>query len=202
MKPTAESIEAEAALIRSQLVAVGADIRHRADPAVIVDAAKASFKRRTEGVPTFLKENATPIGMVMLGGAFGAVLTGLFSQSRSSPSVAPKAIDKSTVGEGGLPPSVRSQAKAALLSTIGMGLGYVAGMFVPTSSTEERLFGQPKAVLSERLDDFLKEHMRGMKLAAANLFGASRLSAVTLIALAMLAEALGTTRRPSKRDSL
>jgi hypothetical protein len=55
MKQTAESIEAEAALVRSQLVAVGADIRHHADPAVIVDAAKASFKRRAGDAPSFLK---------------------------------------------------------------------------------------------------------------------------------------------------
>ena len=89
MKQTAESIEAEAALVRSQLVAVGADIRHHADPAVIVDAAKASFKRRAEEAPSFLKENATPIGMVLLGGAFGAVLTGLVSHSRRSPSEPP-----------------------------------------------------------------------------------------------------------------
>jgi hypothetical protein len=127
MKQTAESIEAEAALVRSQLVAVGADIRHDADPAVIVDAAKASFKRRAEDAPSFLKENATPIGMVMLGGAFGAVLTGLLSQSRHSPSVAAsKGMNNSSAVESVARPSVRSQANAALLSSVGVGLGYVA----------------------------------------------------------------------------
>ena len=65
MKQTAESIEAEAALVRSQLVAVGADIRHQADPAVIVDAAKASFKRRAEDAPSFLKKNANAIGRLI-----------------------------------------------------------------------------------------------------------------------------------------
>jgi hypothetical protein len=109
--------------------------------------------------------------------------------------VGTKAIDTSSFGEGVVRPSVRSQAKAALLSTVGVGIGYAAGIFIPPSATEERLLGEPKAVMSERLDDFLKEHMRGMKLAAANLFGASRLSATTLIGLAMLAEALKPPRR-------
>ena len=40
------------------------------------------IKRRAEDVPGFLKKNANPIGLVMLGGAFGAVLTGMFSPSR------------------------------------------------------------------------------------------------------------------------
>ena len=43
MKQTAESIEAESALVRSQLIAVATDIRHHVDPTVIVDAAKLSF---------------------------------------------------------------------------------------------------------------------------------------------------------------
>jgi hypothetical protein len=191
MKQTAKSIEAEAALVRSQLVAVGADIRHHADPAVIVDAAKTSFRRRAEGAPSFLKENATPIGTVMLGGAFGAVLTGLFSQSRRSPSEGSKLTNTASSVESVAHPSVRLQANAALLSSVGVGLGYVAGMFVPASSTEDRLLGQPKAALSQHLDEFLKEHTRGMKMAAANVFGLSRLSAATLVGLAMLAEALG-----------
>ena len=202
MKQTAESIEAEAALVRSQLVAVGADIRHQADPAVIVDAAKASFKRRAQDAPSFLKENATPIGMVLLGGAFGAVLTGLFSHSRRSPSVAPRVTNGASPVESVARPSVRSQANAALLSSVGVGLGYVAGMFVPNSATEERLLSQPKAVLGQHLDEFLKQHTRGMKMAAANVFGLSRLSATTLVGVAMLAEALGTSRRRSKPDSL
>jgi hypothetical protein len=200
MKQTAESIEAEAALVRSQLMAVGADVRHHADPTVIVDAAKSSFKRRVEGVPTFLKDNANPLGMVMLGGIFGAVLTGLFSQSRTSQSSASNINDNISV-EAVERPSVRLQAKAASLSSLGVALGYVAGMFVPTSSTEERLLGPSKAVLSQHLDDFLKEHTRGMKIVAANAFGISRLSAATLVGLAMLAEALGNARGRSKPDS-
>ena len=202
MKQTAESIEAEAAAVRSQLVAVGADIRHHADPAVIVDAAKASFKRRTEGAPSFLKENATPIGMVLLGGACGAVLTGLFSPSRRSSPVAPKIDNASSPVKSLASPSVGSQANAALLSTVGVGLGYFAGMFVPTSSTEERFLGQPKAVLSQHLDEFLKEHTNGMKMAAANMFGLSRLSGSALVGLAMLAEALRNMQREPKQDSL
>ena len=200
MNQTAESIEAESALVRAQLVAVGADIRHHADPAVIVDAAKASFKRRTEGAPSFLKQNATPIGMVMLGGAFGAVLTGLFSPSPRSSSGSNVTSAASSV-QNVARPSMRSQIDAALLSTAGVGLGYVAGMFVPNSAAEERLLGQPKAVLSERLDDFLKEHTQGMKLAVANLFGLSRLSATMLVGLAMLTEALGSPRKYSKPGS-
>lgn len=192
MKQTAESIEAEAALVRSQLVAVGADIRHHADPAVIVDAAKASFKRRAEDAPSFLKENATPIGMVLLGGAFGAVLTGLLSHSRRSPSGAPQVRSSASSFESVARPSVRSQANAALLSSVGVGLGYIAGMSVPISAAEERLLGPPKAVLGQHLDEFLKEHTRGIKMAAANVFGLSRLSATTLVGLAMLAEALGS----------
>ena len=60
------------------------------------------------------------------------------------------------------------------------------------STTEERLLGPPKAVLGQHLDEFLKEHTRGIKMAAANVFGLSRLSATTLVGLAMLVEAVGS----------
>ena len=203
MKKTAENIEVEAALVRSQLVTVGIDIRHHVDPAVIVAAAKTSFKRRTENVPTFLKPNAAkPIGLVMLGGACGAVLTGLLSRSSRSARLASNASDSSTAGPSGERPNVRSQANAALLSGVGIGLGYLAGMFVPKSSTEERLLGEPKAVLSQHFDDFLKTHKHGVEMAAAKAFGISRLSAVALVGLAMLAEALGKPTRPSNPKSL
>ena len=195
MKQSAESIAAEAALVRSQLVAVGADIRHHADPAAIVDAAKTSFKRRAAGAPSFLKENATPICMVMLGGAFGAIVTGLFSRR------APAVTNAAEPAKGVACPS-GSRANAALLSSVGVGLGYVAGMFIPPSATEDRLLGEPKAVLGQHLDDFLKQHAHGMKMVTANAFGLSRLSATTLVGLAMLADALGAPRRPAKTDAL
>ena len=54
MKHTPEAIEAQSAELRAQLVSVGADIRHHADPSVVVDAAKESFKRRVEEAPAFL----------------------------------------------------------------------------------------------------------------------------------------------------
>ena len=202
MTQAAESIEAEAALVRAQLVAAGGDIRRHADPAVIVNAAKSSFKRRVQGAPSLLKANATPISMVLLGGALGAAVTGLFSRSRRSPSGMSPVTNVVSSGKSGVRSPLGSQANAALLSSVGVGLGYLAGMFVPASSTEERLLGQPKAVLAQHLDEFLQEHTRGMKMAAANLFGLSRLSATTLIGLAMIAEALGTSARRSKPDSL
>lgn len=201
MKQTAESIEAEAALVRSQLVAVGADIRHRADPTLIVDAVKASFERQAQVVPALLRQNAAPIGMILLGGTVGAFLTGLFSPSRRARPVMSKVEDDPRV-EGVSGPTLRSQANAALLSSVGVGLGYFAGLFIPTTSAEERFLGQPKAVLSERLDEFLQQHTRDMKAAAANAFGISRLSATTLIGLALLAEALGISRQPVNPDSL
>ncbi len=201
MKQTAESIEAEAALVRSQLVAVGADIRHRADPTLIVDAVKASFERQAQVVPALLRQNAAPIGMILLGGTVGAFLTGLFSPSRRARPVMSKVEDDPRV-EGVSGPTLRSQANAALLSSVGVGLGYIAGLFIPTTSAEERFLGQPKAVLSERLDEFLQQHTRDMKAAAANAFGISRLSATTLIGLALLAEALGISRQPVNPDSL
>ena len=76
------------------------------------------------------------------------------------------------------------------------------GCFVPTSTAEEHFLGQPKAILSQHLDDFLNDHTQGMKMAAANAFGLSRLSAVTLVGVAMLAEALGKTRSPAKPAAL
>jgi hypothetical protein len=200
MKQSAESITAEAALVRSQLVAVGADIRRHADPAAIVDAAKTSFKRRSAGAPSFLKENATPICMVVLGAAFGAVVTGLFS--RRAPSVAPAVTNVAEPAKSVARPSVGSQANAALLSSVGVGLGYVAGLFIPSSATEDRLLGGLKAVLVQHLDDFLKQHARGMKKVTANAFGLSRLSATTLVGLAMLADALGAPRRPATTNPL
>ena len=81
---TAESVEVEAARVRAELVATGADIRAHVDPAAVVDAAKASFNRRSKDAPAFLKRNASPIGLVLLGGAFGATAVGLFLPPRKA----------------------------------------------------------------------------------------------------------------------
>jgi hypothetical protein len=201
MKQTAESIEAEATAVRSQLVVVGADIRHHADPARIVDAAKSSFKRRAEDVPAFLKQNANPVGMLMLGGTLGLALTGFLSRSRRPPA-APGIADNPSTIKAAVRPTMKLKIDAALLSTVSVGLGYVAGMFVPTSAAEEQLLVQPKAILTEHLDEFMKEHARGMKMAAANILGISRLSAATLVGMAMVAEALQKSQRRAKSETL
>ena len=200
MNQTVESVEAESALIRSQLLSVGAEIRHRVDPTVLIDAASASFKRRASDVPSFLTKNATPIGMVILGGAMGSVVTGWLLRSPQKEFVARPQAEK--VSAGAITPSSRwSHSLTVVVTAISIGLGYVAGMLIPNSPAEERLFGQYKAVLSELLDGFLREHARGMKLAAANLFGASHLSATALLGLAMLAEAFANPAQPAKPDS-
>jgi hypothetical protein len=94
-----------------------------------------------------------------------------------------------------------SQVNAGVLSAVGVGLGYLVGMFVPPSATEDRLLGEPKAILSQRLDEFLQQHSDGMKKATANVLGLSRLSATTLVGLAMLADVLRAPRPVSKTDS-
>jgi hypothetical protein len=198
---TADRIEAEAARVRAQLIEVGADIRSHVDPVALVDAAKASFTRRSKDAPAFLKKNASPIGLVLLGGACGATLIGLLSPLRKANLPATGAVD--TPGTDAVAsPTTKAHFEAALLSTVSVGLGYVGGMFVPETTAEKRLLGQPKAVLSAKLDEFLQQHSRGMKLAAANLFGVSRISAAMLVALAAAAEALGVSRRSMERTPL
>jgi hypothetical protein len=199
-RQTAESVEAEAARVRAQLVEVGADIRAHADPSAVVDAAKASFMRRSKDAPVFLKKNASPIGLVLIGGAVGATLIGLLSPSRKTPPQT--AVDVEPAAGNGASPTTKSQLEAALLSTVSVGLGYIGGMFVPNTRAEEKLLGEPKAVLSAKLDEFLQQHAHGMKLAAANLFGVSRLSAAMLIAMAAAAEALGVSGRSRGRKPL
>jgi hypothetical protein len=194
---TADRIEAEAARVRAQLIEVGADIRSHVDPVALVDAAKASFTRRSKDAPAFLKKNASPIGLVLLGGACGATLIGLLSPRKAN---LPATGAVETPGTDAVAsPTTKAHFEAALLSTVSVGLGYVGGMFVPETTAEKRLLGQPKAVLSAKLDEFLQQHSRGMKLAAANLFGVSRISAAMLVALAAAAEALGVSRRSMER---
>jgi hypothetical protein len=192
---TAESVEAEAARVRAELIATGADIRAHVDPTAVVDAARASFDRRSKDAPAFLKRNASPIGLVLFGGAFGATAVGLLLPPRKVRShLAPGVnVEPNTNRLGS--PTKRTQFEAAILSAVGVGLGYVGGMFVPKTSTEERFLGEPKAVLNAKLDEFLQQHSRGIKLAAANLFGVSRFSAAMLVAMAAAAEALGVSGR-------
>jgi hypothetical protein len=199
---TAEGVEAESARIRAQLVQAGGDIRAHVDPAAVVDAAKASFTRRTEDAPTFLKRNASPIGWVLLGGAAGATLIGLLGPSRKTRSPAAAAVDAEPLVSASASPRTKSQLEAALLSAVGVGLGYVGGMFVPKTPAEERLLGEPKAVLSAKLDEFVQQHSHGMKQATANLFGVSRFSASMLIAMAAAAEALGVSGQRRGRKPL
>jgi hypothetical protein len=196
---TAESVEAEAARVRAELIATGADIRAHVDPAAVVDAAKASFYRRSKDAPAFLKKNASPIGLVLLGGAFGATAVGLFLPPRKARShLRPGTnVERDTTRFGS--PTKKAQFEAAILSAGGVGLGYVGGLFVPKTSAEERLLGEPKALLHAKLDEFLQQHSRGIKLAAANLFGISRFSAAMLVALAAAAEALGFSARSEWR---
>ena len=193
---TAESVEAEAARVRMQLVEVGADIRAHADPTFILDAARASFSKRSREVPAYLRRNASPIGLVLLGGAVGATFIGLAARPRKStgetePSVSSRG-DVRT-------PQRKARLEAALLSTVSVGLGYVGGLFVPNTPTEQRLLGEPKAVLSARLDAFLNQHTHAMRMAAAKLFGASQISAAMLVALAAAAETLGVPRRAGRK---
>ena len=162
---TPESVEAEAARVRSQLVELGADLRAHIDPTAIGNAAKASFARRSTDAPKFLRKNSTPIGLMLLGGAFGATFIGLMARPRkASPSAEPAGSPR------GRPKSAKSKARfeAALLSTLSVGLGYFGGLFIPNTPTEQKLLGEPKALLSARLDAFLNQHTRGMQMAAAN----------------------------------
>ena len=199
---TAESVEAEAARVRAQLVEVGGDIRAHVDPSVVVDKAKASFTRRANDAPAFLKRNASPIGLVLLGGAAGATVIGLLGPSRKTRSRAAAAVDVEPIASASAAPTTKTQLEAALLSAVGVGLGYVGGMFVPKTPAEERLLGEPKAVLSAKLDEFLQQHSHGMKLATANLFGVSRFSAAMLVAMAAAAEALGIAGQRNGRKPL
>ena len=195
---TAEGVEAEAARVRAQLIDFGADLRAHADPTVIVDAAKASFARRSKDVPRFLEKNASPILLVLVGGALGATVTGLFASSKRRPRASEAFQTKSDANatpSAIVRPPTKAQLEAALLSTASVGLGYVAGMFIPNTPLEEKYLGAPKAAVSTQLNGFLEQHMQSMKLAAANLFGVSRLSAAALIGLAVAAETLGVTRR-------
>jgi hypothetical protein len=190
---TAESVEAEAARLRAQLVDVGTDLRAHADPTRVVDAAKASFTRRTGEIPNVLRKNASPIALVLLGGAVGATLIGIFSPRKprvrgSEPS------DPMLANEKPAGPGTKAQLEAALLSTASVGLGYVGGMFMPSTPLENKYLGAPKAAISAQFDAFLNQHVQGMKLATANLFGVSRLSAAALIGLAAAAEILGVTK--------
>ena len=138
--------------------------------------------------------------MVMLGGALGAATTGLFSR-RARSGVAPSVKYAAALTKGAVSPALGSQVNAGLLSAVGVGLGYLVGMFIPPSATEDRLLGEPKVILSQRLDEFLQQHSDGMKKATANVLGLSRLSATTLVGLAMLADVLGARRPVSKTNS-
>ena len=138
--------------------------------------------------------------MVMLGGALGVAVTGLFSR-RAPSGVAPSNNYAAAPTKGvAASPSLGSKVNASVLSVVSVGLGYFAAMFIPSSATEDRLLGEPKAVLKQRLDEFLQQHSDGVKKATANALGLSRLSATTLVGLAMLADVLGASRRDLKTD--
>ena len=204
MKQTPEAIEAQSAELRAQLFSVGASIRHHADPSLVVDAAKEAFKRRTAEAPAFLKANATPIGMLLLGGALAAAMSSMLSKSlpatvsRSSVEAEASPTTKATEGASG--PTIRSQVRAAMLSGAGLGLGYLAGIFVPTTTAEERFLGEPKALLSLHLNQFVNRNAEGMKKSAVNAFGVSRIAGMLVVITTLLAEALGIVATV-KRDA-
>jgi hypothetical protein len=202
MRPalTADTIEAEAAILRSRVLAVGADIRTRADPTYIMAAARSTARRQLRNAPDFIKNNAASIGLVASGGAIGVVATRFFSRSRIGRvhRVAgdPSRAAASAPREGA--PSFSSQAKAIALSALAIGVGYVGGLLVPNTSTDRPIFGQPNAVLRGRLDELVKFNMRGMKLAALNMVGSSGLPSSMLVVFAMLSRFLFD---PSPREA-
>jgi len=200
---TAESVEAEAAKVRSQLLNVGADIRRRVDPSVLADKATATISERAKSVPDFLKKQSSPIGLILLGGAVGAVATGMFAkpnQSKRAVSDTPASTTLEVSVAAVSKPPLRKQVQAGLLSAVGLGLGYVAGLMVPSTSVEESYLEQPKAILRQQLNSFVDANTQGMKQAALNLFGASRLSATALIGLAIIGQALLPPQQKAKRD--
>jgi hypothetical protein len=206
---SADAVEAEAARVRSQLAITGADIRRRASPAALMESAQTSLKRSLGSVSGKLSEQFYPVALVSIGGALGVIATSLFSNRKgkvtplsSAPAAnaatAPLPARSPLRARGPVPArrSFHRQTKAGMLSIIGIGAGYLAGLLLPDSPTEQRLFARPKAVLRDRIDTLLQDHFKGMKLAAFNLFGASRLSAAALIGLSLLAQIL--SEPPSK----
>ncbi len=207
---SAEEVERQAAAVRAQLAALGADIRRRASPAALMDSARASVTSRIGVVPARLSAQAFPVGLVLAGGALGVLATSLFSK-RGPPaaSVAREPRDAAKGVEGAklaVPQSVaaaapqRAPAKAVALSILGVGFGYLGGLLLPETPTEDRMLAQPKAILRDNLDRFLQSHTNGMKHSAFALFGASRYSAATLIGLGLLAQAMAapTTGKPQR----
>lgn len=198
---TVEGVDAEAAVIRSQLLNIGADIRRRVDPSALADRATASISERAKSLPNFLRKESSPIGLILLGGAVGAVVTGMVTKPRithSASATAPAGL--SANGTATSRPNVRKQLQAGLLSAVGLGLGYVAGHMVPSTSVEDAYLGQPKEILRQQLNGFIETNTQGMKKAALNIFGASRLSATALIALAIVGQALLSPQQKVKRD--
>lgn len=203
MTQTAEAIEAEAAQVRSQLIVVGGSIRHQTDPAVIVDAAKANIVRRAQGAPDFLKRQATPIGLVVLGGALGALAAGAFSKGRvAAPGTRISTQRPSVSVSTRQMPPVRTQIQTALLSAAGLGMGYLASLFVPVSDKEEALLADAKAIVRDQLNLIVNNKMQGMKGALSHAFGVSRLSGTLLLGLAMLAEFSSPTKPRTGRTAL
>ena len=166
-----------------------------------MESARASVTSRIGVVPARLSAQAFPVGLVLAGGALGAIATSYFSSRVAPPASARErssklAAKRFDVAEAPLPqsrpaaPPQRVPAKAVALSILGVGFGYLGGLLLPETPTEDRMLAQPKAILRDNLDRFLQAHTNGMKQSAFALFGASRYSAATLIGLGLLAQAM------------
>jgi hypothetical protein len=186
---TPEEIESEAKLVRLQLLASGAVIWERARPARLVDAVKSVASRKMSDVGAQVAQSSNAVSLVLLGGTIVSVLMMMARPPRRRDPVMPViAADVEAALRASEKPSLSTELKAAALSALGIGLGYVAGSAVPRSKVEDEFVGPVREVVSRETSKFIDTHAEGMKQSAANLFGLSRIAAATLATLAVIAD--------------
>jgi hypothetical protein len=186
---TPEEIESEAKLVRLQLLASGACIWERARPARLVDSVKSVASRKMSDVGAQVAQSSNAASLVLLGGTIVYVLMMMARPPRRRDPVMPViAADVEAALRASEKPSLSTELKAAALSALGIGLGYVAGSAVPRSKVEDEFFGPVREVVSRETSKFIDTHAEGMKQSAANLFGLSRIAAATLATLAVIAD--------------
>lgn len=195
-------IMAQSRIERQALLQPVGEISRRLQPANVVDTATRYAKRKASrvvaGVSETVKENGGVAAMV----AVGAVA--MFETGRRSAGAGGSA--HSHAGRHGEPEALfggvnaggattakstskRSVSNLARTKAIGgalggVALGHVIGRAFQPSAKERDLFGKASNEIQTAASEFVSEHARGAKIAAAQAFGFARYAAAFLAIMA------------------
>jgi hypothetical protein len=186
---TVQAIQGQARLERQAFARSLGEISERLRPQYLVNQGKLLLKRRAgrmlADVSRTVKANG---GIAALAGTGAIVAYDIGRKSAGQPTQAStegsdnRGVNEVTRSEK--PTSISTKARAVTIGGAGLLLGHVLSKGVAITDVESRLLKECSSRFQRVSVEFVEEHSRGAKIAAAQTFGFARFAAAFLAVMA------------------